>query len=302
MLSWLARVRPGWTSHVRMTRAFRRADRAVRMGICSFSAVLPIQPLDDPLFILGCGRSGTTLVGRCIGMHRSIAYLHEPREMYYKVCPDSNVWTGGDRPARLRMGADQAQPDISMKLGKMFRAWGLMCGVRTIAEKLPINSFRGEYLRALFPRARFLNVSRAGRDVARSIDKCCQRGRNGDNSWFGRDMLKWRLLVEYAHRETELGELAESCSTDYERGLMEWRSRPSRLRDSRAVSELSSIWKSNMRSFCYIRGMYWHVCGSSCRFRSTRRRRGGAAVTSGPGDGRSGPSRTESMRSEGTRS
>jgi hypothetical protein len=37
-------------------------------------------PLTRPVFIVGCGRSGTTILGEMLGRHPQLAYLNEPRQ------------------------------------------------------------------------------------------------------------------------------------------------------------------------------------------------------------------------------
>ena len=41
----------------------------------------------DPIFIIGSGRSGTTIVGRCLGEHSSLLFIDEPRFINHILIP-----------------------------------------------------------------------------------------------------------------------------------------------------------------------------------------------------------------------
>ena len=43
-------------------------------------------------FIAGCGRSGTTFLGRILSMHPGIAYLEEPRNYWIAINKKTDVW------------------------------------------------------------------------------------------------------------------------------------------------------------------------------------------------------------------
>src|SRR5687768_6763980 len=129
-----------------------------------------------PVFIVGCGRSGTTALGRLLGEHPNVVYLNEPRALW-KLDPRTDVWSGDVPEARLDL--DDVHPTIRSRLRAAFFAKAADDDL--LVEKTPINSFRIDYIRAVFPRARFLHLLRNGLDVARSIERWCLEGRR----WYG---------------------------------------------------------------------------------------------------------------------
>ena len=172
----------------------------------------------SPVFIIGCGRSGTTALGRTLGSHPAITYVNEPRGLWQKD-PRTNVWNKqADSTGSIDLYADDAGPETSAVLRKAF-------GKRTqpgtlLLEKTPINSFRVDYIRAVFPGARFLHLLRNGLDVAASI---VRRTETTGKTWYGTGDSKWRLLSNYAARHGS-GHLTEWAGTDLRsRGLVEWR-------------------------------------------------------------------------------
>jgi len=188
----------------------------VRRAFWQFAA----EPTDltRPVLVVGCGRSGTTILGETLGAHRDAAYLHEPRDIWLydrrtDIWSRRAEWRGG----RLCLGAADVDPVIASKIARAFAAELRLRGARRLVEKLPINAFRIAYLAAMFPDALFVHVIRNGQDVARSIGRLAERGQ-----WFGRDGYKWRLLAQHAEANG-LGPLVGLCMSADLRGLLEWR-------------------------------------------------------------------------------
>ncbi|MBN1966008.1 MAG: sulfotransferase [Anaerolineae bacterium] len=175
--------------------------------------------LDRPVFIIGCGRSGTTILGETLSKHPALVYLNEPRPLWVND-PRTDVWSPAarERGGRLRLAADDAHPDAQRTLQQAF-AFALFGqpGSRMV-EKLPINSFRVGYIDRLFPDALFIHLVRNGVEVAQSIAKETQK-----YDWFGHEDYKWNLLAAEASGRG-LGDLAALCDGDNAlRGLLEWR-------------------------------------------------------------------------------
>jgi hypothetical protein len=171
-----------------------------------------------PVFIIGCGRSGTTALGELLGMHPQLAYLHEPRDIW-QIDPRTDIWSprAGTRDGRLVLGAADARLAAGAKIARAFAAEVRLQGAARLVEKLPINSFRIGYIDALFPDAQLIHVVRHGPEVARSIAGLAAQG-----AWFGYDDYKWQLLANLA-RETGDARLLDLCTTGELRGLLEWR-------------------------------------------------------------------------------
>jgi LPS sulfotransferase NodH len=173
------------------------------------------MPLVEPVFIIGCGRSGTTVLGELLGRHPALAYLHEPRQIW-SIEPRTDIWSAeaGDRGGRLRLGADDARPETAARIARAFAAEVRIQGAARLVEKLPINSFRVGFIDGLLPDARFVHLIRNGLEVARSIARVAEHG-----AWFGHGDYKWRLLVA----EAEAAGLGRLCDSHQLRGLLEWR-------------------------------------------------------------------------------
>ncbi len=177
--------------------------------------------IDDPVFIIGCGRSGTTLLGRLLGKHPDVVYLNEPRHLWAAAFPESDIWSYWvRRSGRARLiytGADAVDPGRAI-IRRLFARELRRGKGRLLIEKLPINTFRGPFLAALFPKARFIHIHRNGLEVARSIARLADQG-----EWYINDGQKWDLLVEAARAHPTTANLPAQCTTSELQGLLEWR-------------------------------------------------------------------------------
>ena len=193
-----------------------------KFKLTAYSAVscLPLHGITRPVFIIGCGRSGTTIFGTSLSKHKDVPYLNEPRHLWYAVYPETDVWTrkARSRNGRLAFTAADAEPKKSKKLSRLFRFESMKRGRPVLIEKLPTNSFRLDFLHRIFPDARFIHIYRSGIEVARSIETISEKG-----GWYGRTSYKWDKLVEYASNRDDENNLPALCSTYFEKGLLEWR-------------------------------------------------------------------------------
>jgi len=194
--------------------------RPARRLAASVYSALPVDGVSRPVFILGCGRSGTTILGTALSKHREIAYLNEPRRLWFAAYPQSDIWTNraAARNGKLILTAADAQAKKSKKLRRLFEFERLLARKSVLVEKLPINSFRLGLILDVFPDARFVHIYRNGFEVAQSIARECAAG-----PWFGYDSYKWQQLVKYAFGSEQTASLPSLCSDYFRMGLLEWR-------------------------------------------------------------------------------
>lgn len=187
----------------------------------------------SPFFIIGCGRSGTTIFGTALGQHPAIAYLNEPRHLWSAAYPETDIWSHQSmaRGGKLLFTEADVDPSKAEVLRRLFAEELTRSGRPVLVEKLPINNFRLRFLQCMFSGARYIHIFRNGMEVARSIEALCQQGR-----WYRQNPRKWDLLAEYAHASNETRDLPALCTDDFLRGLLEWR-----LSTEAAVSFLRGI-------------------------------------------------------------
>lgn len=143
-----------------------------------------------PLFIVGCPRSGTTLLSQllkesrwgCRSESHFIAKFFKRLPRYGDLAVAENraklakdilaerpvmQWKLGIDPAELT--ADPATADYSTLVDRLCTERVKRWGLEAWGDKTPHYIFEMHLLDRLFPRARFLNVIRDGRDVALSL-------------------------------------------------------------------------------------------------------------------------------------
>jgi len=181
---------------------------------------LPLPGISSPIFIIGCGRSGTTILGNTLSKHRAITYLNEPRHLWVSTFPETDIWTSNAHSRGGKLLLTEADFDLrkGKKLSRLFRLETIVKKRPVFIEKLPINNFRLSFILKIFPNARFVHIYRNGLEVARSISKASEAG-----EWFGVNNYKWDLLVNYSRNSADTRHLSEICITEYDKGLLEWR-------------------------------------------------------------------------------
>ena len=118
--------------------------------------------IEEPIFIIGAARSGTTLLGEILSTHPEVAYWVEPKY----------IWRyGGARADSDVRQPDEATPRVCRYIRRKFAEFLEESGKSRFLEKTPSNCFRVEFMRKVFPNGKFIFLYRDGRDVARSAMK-----------------------------------------------------------------------------------------------------------------------------------
>lgn len=181
-----------------------------------------------PVFIIGCGRSGTTILGDLIALHPGVRYLFEPYHLWTAIDPRTDMTRLFQRgPAACSLALEDGTPRIARRFAALFAGLD-EDGRKTLIEKTPINALRIGYLEALAPGCRFIHIVRDGVQVARSIERLATTnsyrlaGKGDFNQWWGAGGVKWRLLkrdgAALGHHPLDV----DALDSHAERGAYEW--------------------------------------------------------------------------------
>jgi len=163
------------------------------------------------VFIAGCGRSGTTLVGALLAAHPGVRYYLEPWHRWAAVDPSFDFLLRYHSDAEPRFPFDGNMPSTAKaRFPRVFR----QPGRRRLVEKTPEHGLRLRALHELAPDATIVYVVRDGRHVVRSIVRIATAedllvGRRVENQWWGWQDAKWRALVPLCRRFELPVELSE---------------------------------------------------------------------------------------------
>jgi hypothetical protein len=154
-----------------------------------------VQPGDGsggpPVFVLGCPRSGTTLLRLCLDSHPNVSCGPETHFLADLERMTEARWRNlrrfglsrADWMGRLAALVDGFQGDYARSRGK--RRW---------ADKTPAYTLSVDFIDALFPEALFLHIVRDAHDVVQS-----HRERWGYRAAL-RATAEWPTYVRAAHR------------------------------------------------------------------------------------------------------
>ena len=190
-----------------------------------YSAFPDLVGLEKPVFVIGCGRSGTTILGQLLSHHQRLAYVNEPRNFWKQCYPQTDIWSinAPQIPGQLHLTRNDSNPKATLKLKQLFSIEAKLQGANRLVEKLPINSYRVDFITSMFPDAQFIHIIRNGVAVAQSIAKLSEKGQWFGVRNFGSGNYKWHLLKDFASKRDQYNALVKLCNDNYTRGLLEWR-------------------------------------------------------------------------------
>lgn len=192
--------------------------------------------LHKPIFILGCNRSGTTLLFRNLGGHPDVwTQYEEAQDVYYRWFPiDAEQGDRVDRPPTKPEGEgiagdlyEQAHNKelhrdvpllrhlprklIQRPMSRPFKRPPIR-----LVEKTPANSLRIPLLAALFPDACFIHLVRRPEAVISSLMEGWKRwsGVEQGESWVYTD---WHYIVPPGWQEWKTHRLEEICAFQWVR-------------------------------------------------------------------------------------
>lgn len=169
---------------------------SVVFGLYRLWAMIPFAPIRQPVFILGMGRSGTTILGKILGLHRDIGYLNEPKALWHSALGDDDlIGSYSTAPGRYKMGRSDANTGKIRRLNRYYAAFLWLSGSRRIADKYPELLFRTEFLECCFKEPRKVAIIRNGADVCGSVGWWSQTHGDQKSDWWGLADRKWQKLV-----------------------------------------------------------------------------------------------------------
>ena len=171
-------------------------------ALFSLEARLPqLKSVEKPVFIVGTGRSGSTILGVLMSMHRDVGFLNEPKALWHTVYPHEDVLGQYSKgPVRYSLDESAATEEVRSRARRLFGAYLRAVASGRVVDKYPELIFRIPFVRAIFPDARFVFLVRDGWATCQSIDSWSKRKgtREGGevHDWWGANNRKWSLMLE----------------------------------------------------------------------------------------------------------
>lgn len=175
--------------------------------------------MPDPIFVLGCSRSGTTVTYETLAAAPGLLHFgYEIPQFWNRLSgPLTNGWSSEAADER------HARPHHR---AAAFRFFYQRLGRGQVLDKTCINTLRVPYLHKLFPNARFVFIQRDGRDNISSMMDGWREGRSdgsfGLNQFFGPapdpvainggEFREWHFFLPPGWRDYNQASLEEVCA------------------------------------------------------------------------------------------
>jgi len=181
-----------------------------------------------PIFVLGVGRSGTTLLGRLLAVHPDVGFLNEPKAMWHFIDPVEDVSGFYNRSATayLRRSPTDVTPGMRARANQLYGYYQRLTRSQRVVDKYCELSYRRDYLRALFPDCVLIAIVRRPQAVVRSIEQWSAVHGSQSEDWWGVDGRKWEVLQATLLADQPdadlLVRMAKAARGDADRALIEW--------------------------------------------------------------------------------
>jgi len=108
-----------------------------------------MKNLDPVVFVIGSGRSGTTILGDVLGRHDEATKWHEP---YF-------IWDYylGNLVDDVREAYQLSELDRRF-IRKEFEIFLGKSGSKIVVDKSPLNSFKIPFILAIFPKSKWVHI------------------------------------------------------------------------------------------------------------------------------------------------
>jgi hypothetical protein len=140
----------------------------------------PARVVVAPVFVVGCPRSGTTVLGRCLAAHSELGGGDEST-FFIQLSRIHDLWTGhqrfqGTAPLREYIHETDLLKSLKGLADSILLSLLRRLYKRRYVDHTPWYAELLPFLSLLYPDSQFLHVIRDGRDVAESLAACHLRG------------------------------------------------------------------------------------------------------------------------------
>ena len=200
-----------------LRRGIWRVRRSVPRVARPLAHILPaVDPPKDPVFVIGCPRSGTTLLFDALRASGELASVQSEGHI---------LWDEFHHPRDHGWSSDAVRSD-EIATGEreyLYLAARLFARGGRFVDKTPANCLRVEYLETLFPDATFVFLRRRGADnVGSLMDGWRARPRfvryrlpEPLTGLAGLDGSRWSFVLIPGWRELREAPLEEVCARQY---------------------------------------------------------------------------------------
>ena len=155
---------------------------------------------NNPVYIIGTGRSGTTIFSKILSLHSNIAMLNEPKAIWSLANKNEDVIGSYNIAEKGRLIFDSNENvKKEVRVISAIYDWILSKTKRKIiVDKYPESIFRINWIKKMFIRSKFILIVRDGFETLNSINFWSSRHREfikeSKHDWWGVNNRKWDII------------------------------------------------------------------------------------------------------------
>lgn len=190
-----------------------------------------LRKVREPIFIVGTGRSGTTILGKILSIHRNIGFINEPKALWHAIYPNEDVIGSYSRgTAFFRLNAEHADASVISAAHRLYGAYLFTTCSKRVVDKYPELIFRIKFVKKIFPNAKFIFITRNGWNTCYSVKKWSEKFtvyNDGEiYDWWGVNNRKWNLLNEQIVSQDDIfrdiAKIVKTFKEDVNKAAVEW--------------------------------------------------------------------------------
>lgn len=185
-----------------------------------------------PIFIVGSGRSGTTVLGSLFAIHKDTVFLNEPKLAWNYICPNEDlIGSYSEQNGVIRLSELDVNSDMASRLSRIYSSAMRVGLAKRVVDKYPELIYRTPFVKKIFPESKLIAIVRDGVDTCVSIKNWSKfNGTIDENKnvhdWWGLNDRKWNAIVDELICEIPELEINKSflrqCSDHLDRAAIEW--------------------------------------------------------------------------------
>lgn len=174
---------------------------------------LHVKP--NVVYILGTGRSGTTFLGLLLNTIEGIAWLNEPKAIWYSADERDDIQGNFCPGVHGEYFLSYSEKSLN-KIKGFYNFYSSLLGAKTVLDKYPEQIWRIESIFKQIDGSKAIFIYRDPYETIGSIVKWSEKHGVDDEDWWGKNNIKWKLFSE------QIMDRNESDFDEYYKAAYEW--------------------------------------------------------------------------------